>query len=126
MNCTEYLAVLHAYFQGLASEAERRGVEEHAAACSACGALMARARELSCREFTAFLDAYLENELEPEQRRLFERHLEICPDCHNYLQSYRATMHSSVMALRGELPAQPVPEDLILAVLKAVKPKPAE
>lgn len=124
MNCTEYLALLHAYFQGLVSERDRLAVDAHAAACAECGGLMARARELSCREFTAFLNEYIDGTLPPDRRRLFERHLEICSDCTNYLQSYRETMKQSALALGGfALPEKPVPEDLILAVLKATKPK---
>lgn len=126
MNCTEYLALLHAYFQGLVSEPDRRAVDAHAAACAECGALMARAKELSCRDFTEFLNEYVDDTLAPDRKHLFERHLEICPDCTNYLSSYRETMKQSALALGSGLgiPAKPVPEDLILAVLKATRPKP--
>ena len=125
MNCTEYLALLHAYFQGLVSERDRLAVEGHAAACAECGALMTRAKELSCRDFTEFLNEYVDGSLAPDKKRLFERHLEICPDCTNYLQSYRETMKQSALALGAglALPSKPVPEDLILAVLKATGKK---
>jgi anti-sigma factor RsiW len=123
MKCSEYLALLHDYFQGRLSEHDRAAVEAHAASCEECGALMERAKELSCRDFTEFLNEYIDDHLAPERRRLFERHLEICPDCTNYLQSYRATMSQSAFALGSKLalPPSSVPEDLILAVLKATK-----
>jgi anti-sigma factor RsiW len=121
MNCSDYLHLLHDYFLGRLAANEQQRVDEHAAHCGECGALMARAKELSCRDFTEFLNDYVDGTLPPEKKHLFERHLEICPDCTNYLASYRATMRQSAFALgQGlDVPPAPVPEDLILAVLKA-------
>ena len=125
MNCTEYLSQLHDYFLGRLTAEHAARLDAHAAGCRECGALLARAKELSCREFTDFLNAYVEDELPPERQHVFERHLEICADCRNYLQSYRQTMKLSVLALTGEssLLPQALPEELILAVLKAIPPK---
>jgi anti-sigma factor RsiW len=120
MNCHEYLAHLHDHFMGKLSPETMARVDAHAASCDACGAIMARARELSCREFTEFLNDYVDGALAPERKTIFERHLEICVDCQNYLQSYRETMKASVLALReGPLAPAPIPEDLVLAILRA-------
>jgi anti-sigma factor RsiW len=126
MNCTEYQHALHAYFMGRLANPEAERVETHAAACPECGALMARAKELSCREFTEFLNDYVDDALPPQRKLVFERHLEICADCRNYLQSYRETMKESALALGHALdvPPRPVPEGLILAVLRAAREKP--
>ena len=126
MNCNEYLAALHDYFMGRVAAPDATRVEAHAAQCSECGALMARAKELSCREFTEFLNDYVDDALPPARKLVFERHLEICRDCRNYLQSYRETMKSSALALGHGLDVlpKPVPEGLILAVLRAAKEKP--
>lgn len=119
MNCREYLTVLHDYFMGKVSPAAAGDVDAHAASCAECGALMARARELSCRDFTEFLNDYVDGTLAPERKTIFERHLEICSDCRNYLQAYRETMKASVLAFRNPLPSAEVPEGLVLAILKA-------
>jgi len=121
MNCAEYLPLLHDHFMGKLSARTRARIDAHAASCAECGALMARARELSCREFTAFLDDYVDDALPPERRTIFERHLEICADCRNYLQSYRETMKMGELADRapGGLPAEPIPEALVRAILQA-------
>jgi anti-sigma factor RsiW len=119
MNCREYLAKLHDHFMDKLPPDTRLAIEAHAASCGDCGALMARAKEISCRDLTEFLDDYVEDTLSPERKAVFERHLEICSDCRNYLQSYRETMKASRLALREpELPA-PIPEELVLAILKA-------
>lgn len=125
MSCDDFKACLHDYFRGeLAAELVRRA-DAHAARCEDCGALMAWAKELSCQEFTEFLNEYVDNELAPERRQVFDHHLELCQDCRNYLQSYRATMKQSILALGSKLEvlAKPVPEDLIRAVLQAAPKK---
>lgn len=121
MNCREYLAALHDYFLGELPPEPMARVDAHAASCKDCGALMARARELSCREFTEFLNDYVDGALPSERKTIFECHIEICPDCQSYLQSYRETMKASVLAFReqGPLPPKAIPEDLVLAILKA-------
>lgn len=126
MNCTEYLSVLHDYFMGKLAAPEVARVDAHAAGCKECGALMALAKELSCREFTEFLNDYVDDVLPPERKLVFERHLAICSDCRNYLQSYRETMKKSALALGHglDVPPKPVPEGLILAVLRAAREKP--
>ena len=124
MNCNEYTQVLHAYFMGELSARDVRQVDEHAAGCESCGALMKLARELSCREFTEFLDDYIEGRLAQERRAVFERHLAICSDCRNYLQSYRETVKLSALALGpSQLPAQEIPAELVRAILAAAPKK---
>lgn len=126
MNCSEYTRALHAYFMGELSARDVRQVDEHAATCEPCGALMKLARELSCREFTEFLDDYLEGRLVQERRAIFERHLAICSDCRNYLQSYKETVRLSALALGpGQLPAREIPAELIQAILEAAPKKKA-
>lgn len=121
MNCTEYLAQLHDHFMGKLPAQAMARIDAHAASCGECGALMARAKELSCREFVEFLNDYIDDALPPERKAIFERHLEICVDCRNYLQSYRETMQASALAYRdpAKLPAEPIPEALVLAILQA-------
>ncbi len=121
MNCTEFLTLLHDHFLGKLPAATMARVEAHAASCAECGVLMARAKELSCREFAAFLNDYIDDALPPERKAIFERHLAICADCRNYLQSYRETMMMSALAYLdpGKLPAEPIPDALVLAILQA-------
>lgn len=76
---------------------------------------------LSCREVADFLLAWLDGELPLHERRAFERHLFWCRACVAYVESYRRTV-----ALARELgeptpeePPEPVPEELVRAVLAA-------
>lgn len=123
MNCEDFQHRLHDYFRGELTPEAVAEVDAHATSCAACAGLMAWARELSCREFTDFLNDYVDQRLPAERRAVFDHHIELCPDCRNYLQSYRATMQRSALALGRQLDAEPepVPEDLVLAILKAAK-----
>jgi anti-sigma factor RsiW len=119
MNCAEYKADLHAYFQGALGPERKAGVERHASECGPCGDLMRLARELSCKDFVAFLNDYIDGELEPERVAVFDRHLAICGDCTAYLDSYRKTMRLSAFALREEPMPSRIPEELLKAILAA-------
>lgn len=126
MTCDDFQHALHDYFRGELPPAAASDVDRHAATCAACGGLMAWAREISCRDFTDLLNEYVDGRMVPERRRIVDRHLELCVDCRNYLQSYRAAMERSALSLgRGlDVLAMPVPEDLILAVLRAARRDP--
>ncbi len=121
VNCDQFKAYLHAYFEDALPSRRKAELDRHSADCRPCGDLMKLCREISCREFVEFLDDYLEGALPPERREVFERHLDICPDCKAYLDSYRKTMELSAAALQGGEPLVPlpVPEDLIRAILAA-------
>ncbi len=78
---------------------------------------------ITCREFEDFVLDYLENELPALQRSRFERHIRLCRECRQYLQTYQRTQEISraiYSAPDGHLPDD-VPEDLIMAILKARK-----
>jgi anti-sigma factor RsiW len=125
VRCDDFKRGLHDYFRGALPPAESEALEAHVTDCADCAALMAWARELSCQEFTEFLNDYVDDEMPPERRQVFDHHLELCEDCRNYLQSYRVAMKQSALALGTGLDAlaEPVPEDLILAVLEAARRK---
>jgi anti-sigma factor RsiW len=79
---------------------------------------------ITCAEADAFLGDYMDGQLPPRQRTLFERHIEDCAACKRYLKRYR-TMQRLVERERGNVAAAPVtvtepmPEDLVQAILKA-------
>jgi anti-sigma factor RsiW len=120
MKCHDFRAALHGYFARSLSTAQEQGVDEHAAACAACGELLRLAREISCQELVEFLDDYVVGEIDPARRAVFERHLALCPDCAAYLDSYRKTVGlcRSAAADSAAL-ADPPPAGLIAAVLAA-------
>ncbi len=120
MSCTVLKSAAHDYFLELLPPQEVARIDAHVATCSECTEFMRVCRELSCREFIEFLNEYVDLELEPRRRAVFDRHLGICPDCTAYLDSYRKTMQLSVTALKGGvLPQQPIPEELVRAILAA-------
>jgi anti-sigma factor RsiW len=122
MNCDEFKARLHDYFHGSLDAQRATQVDRHAETCSACGALMKLAKEISCRDFVTFLNQYVDGELSPERRAVFDRHLAICPDCTAYIDSYRKTMRLASLSMRNThvLP-EGVPEDLVKAIVAARK-----
>jgi len=127
VTCRKFETVAHDYFLDHLSPDEVARADEHVAECSDCTEFMRICRELSCREFAEFLDGYVDGTLEPEQRAVFDRHLAICKDCRAYLASYRRVTELSVLALGqgGKLPALPVPEELVRAILSACRKRPA-
>lgn len=79
---------------------------------------------MNCRELLDFLMAYLDGELAPEVRAEFDRHLAVCPPCIDYLQSYRRTLElarQSLPANDEEAVPQPIPDDLVRAILQSRK-----
>jgi anti-sigma factor RsiW len=82
--------------------------------------------DLTCREFAGFLADYLDETLPPGQQRVFEAHLQECRACAVYLASYRYTIRltRSVSGADPEdAPPADVPEELIQAVLAAIRKK---
>ena len=77
-----------------------------------------------CREISDFLMAYLDGELPAEQREAFDKHLAACPPCATYLKSYEATVRLGKLCGCSGLPAAPIPENLVKAILEARAKKP--
>jgi anti-sigma factor RsiW len=71
---------------------------------------------LTCRETIDFIDRFLSGELLEPERRRFRWHLRLCRSCRAYLRTYRATL--ALEAATREAPA-PIPDDLVLAILRA-------
>jgi len=103
VTCRQFETVAHDYFLDHLTPAEVARADEHVAECPDCTEFMRICRELSCREFAEFLDGYIDGSLELEQRAVFDR------------------TELSVLALGqgGKLPALPVPEELVRAILSA-------
>ena len=75
---------------------------------------------LTCRDIAGFLADYLADQIPSASKAVFERHLEICADCVRYLRGYEATIALTRQAYDDAAPIpEPVPEDLIHAVLAA-------
>lgn len=80
---------------------------------------------MTCREFAEFLDRYVAGELPAPVLAAFEDHLEVCVNCVRYLQHYRLSVALAQRAFASpdaEVP-QGVPEDLIRAIVAAVRLK---
>ena len=103
------------------------------------------ARLPTCREIAEFLWAYVGGELSAEERAEFDRHIALCGCCHNYLDTYRATIELSREVLTGHAtvegaagtggdapasagvaprPPESPPEDLVQAILAARRKRP--
>lgn len=80
---------------------------------------------ITCKQLIDFLGEYLEGGLTPEQRTEFDRHLAVCPACVDYLKTYRETIRltRSSFEATAEPPPRSVPEDLVRAIMAAVKKK---
>lgn len=78
---------------------------------------------MTCREFIEFLGAYHDDELPQEQRGQLETHLDRCFKCCDYLRSYRATIKLAkrAMDIPDGPPPDPVPEELVKAIIVARK-----
>lgn len=75
---------------------------------------------MTCREIIEFLVDYLNQELPERERVLLENHLEICPPCVAYLHTYKeAILLGKKCLCEGDSPIEPVPEDLVRAILEA-------
>jgi predicted anti-sigma-YlaC factor YlaD len=71
---------------------------------------------MTCKEVNEFLADYLDGTLPWRQRLSFKIHLLICHQCRRYLASYVATVR--VTNSLGQIVEQPVPDELVLAILK--------
>jgi anti-sigma factor RsiW len=77
---------------------------------------------ISCREFADFIGAYFDGELPENQLGEFQQHMSACPWCVAYLSSYKDTVALGRAAFAdGDGPPQDVPEELVKAVLAALR-----
>ena len=77
--------------------------------------------DITCRDFAEFLDDYLAGALPEADLAAFNAHLAACPSCVAYMKTYEASIRLGKNALAGpDLPAD-VPEDLVRAVVAAVR-----
>lgn len=77
---------------------------------------------IDCQEFEAFIIAYFDDELPPRQRFIFNMHLRVCRECREYLRAYQASMTlARASAVSVETDLSEVPEDLIVAVVDALR-----
>jgi anti-sigma factor RsiW len=75
---------------------------------------------MTCRGFIDSLALYLSEELSADQRATFEAHRAECPNCAVYLKSYADTIALAKDASgHREDPGEPMPEDLVQAILAA-------
>ena len=74
----------------------------------------------TCRDLTAFLAEYIGDELDVAIRDNFEAHIARCPDCVVFIAQYRRTIQVSHAAF-DEVQTEPVPEELVKAIVKAMK-----
>ena len=76
---------------------------------------------ISCEVLISFLDDYVEGRLAAAELERFERHLARCPSCVAYLQSYRETVRLARGASLDPGDGGDVPEELVVAVLDALR-----
>ena len=78
---------------------------------------------MTCREVADFLADYVSGALAAEVRAQFDRHLSVCANCRAYLATYRATIELGrrAFATADADARNEVPEDLISAILAAVR-----
>ena len=76
---------------------------------------------VTCLELISFLHDYVADELAPEKKRAFEEHLQVCRSCVAYLASYRTTIELEKEAFDGELLLDTPPEELVRAVMAAIR-----
>ncbi len=79
-----------------------------------------RGERISCRDFVDFVGDYQEGDLPATQSQLFEAHLAQCQNCRQYFDAYRETVRSAKAAMQ-ELDEQPVPEELVKAILLSAR-----
>lgn len=75
--------------------------------------------ETNCKLLIDFLDDYLAQRLDATARSRFEEHLSLCPPCRDYLKTYSDTSKLARQCC-GERCTQPLPEDLVQAILKSL------
>lgn len=74
---------------------------------------------MTCREALDFIADYLDGNLPLGRRLVFEMHLALCQQCRDYLDGYRRTIEECQKSKRETAPAEPMPEELIRAILAA-------
>jgi predicted anti-sigma-YlaC factor YlaD len=120
MDCEAFRSGIQTYYHVSPAPELMQQLAAHARGCEPCAELLRTCEELSCREFSDSLHVYVTRDLADERQQVFERHLGICPDCRNYLDSYRRVIELCSAAFdEGSLPSEPVPEELLRAILKA-------
>jgi predicted anti-sigma-YlaC factor YlaD len=79
---------------------------------------------MTCRELTDFLCDYLTGELPDHVSGTFEGHLRQCGDCREFLAQYRCTAAAGGRAFADPAARPALPEDLVSAILAAVRAMP--
>ena len=74
---------------------------------------------ITCSEFEDFILAYLDDELPRRKRLVFEMHLKLCAECRAYLAAYRTAL--VLTQAQSDTDLTDVPEDLVTAVMSALK-----
>ena len=74
---------------------------------------------MTCRDALDFLADYLDGSLPWRQRMSFDVHLCLCRNCRNYLEGYRKTIQATreVLSPPANVPCEPLPEEMIQAIL---------
>lgn len=78
---------------------------------------------MTCQELYDFLEQFVEGEMADDVRAEFQRHLDMCPPCIDYVDSYRKTIQCCKAAYDDpkECPDQPMPKQLVQAILDTVR-----
>ena len=77
---------------------------------------------LTCQQVLDYLSDYVEGRLSAAELARFDEHLAVCPQCVDYLASFKATLAACRCLREAEQnKLQPVPEDLVQAILAARK-----
>lgn len=79
---------------------------------------------MTCRELTEFLSDYVAGELPQEVSSTFEFHLKLCRDCHRFMVQFRETVRAGQTAFEPAPSHPPLPEDLVSAVMAAIRETP--
>jgi len=74
---------------------------------------------LTCQEVDDFLYDFHQGNLSFSQQARFKMHIFMCPECRTYVKDYKDTVRLSKEGFTVAEPIEKVPEDLILAILKA-------
>jgi predicted anti-sigma-YlaC factor YlaD len=76
---------------------------------------------MKCRDATDFLADYVDGTLTATVHETFELHLGRCPNCRQFLVQYRATIQAGRFACDDPSIAAALPEDLLQAILAAIR-----
>ncbi|QDU95507.1 anti-sigma factor family protein [Lignipirellula cremea] len=76
---------------------------------------------MRCQDFVDFLIDYVDQELAAEVREEFEKHMNCCPPCVAYLRHYEISVRLGRSACASEHPLPEPPEQLVNAVLAAIR-----